>query len=65
MQALERKMEPLPAFPGKLGCYEYEYIRHDTASLITGFEIAADHVVAQVGSTRKADDLLEFMGKLA
>ncbi|QKY71296.1 IS630 family transposase [Lentibacillus sp. CBA3610] len=65
MQALERKMEPQPALPGKSGRYEHEYIRHGTESLIAGFEINTGKVVAQVRPTRKADDLLAFMEKLA
>ncbi len=65
MQALEHKMDPQPVLPGKPGRYEHEYIRHGTTSLIAGYEITSGHVVAQVNSTRKAEDLLAFMDKLA
>ncbi|MDY0404704.1 IS630 family transposase [Virgibacillus sp. 179-BFC.A HS] len=65
MQALERKVDPQPALPGRRGRFEHEYIRHGTQSLIAGFEITTGDVVAQVRSTRKADDLLAFMEKLA
>lgn len=65
MQALERKFEPEPSSPGKPGRYEHEYIRHGTTSLIAGFEITTGDVVAQCRPTRKADDLLAFMEKLA
>lgn len=65
MQALERKMEPQSALPGRPGRYEHEYTRHGTESLIAGFEISTGNVVAQVRPTRKAVDLLDFMEKLA
>jgi transposase len=65
MQALERKQEPHPAMPGKPGRYEHEYIRHGTQSLIAGFEITTGDVIAQVGATRTADDILAFMEKVA
>lgn len=58
---LEHKMDSLPALSRKLRHYGHEDIRHGTASLIAGFEIIIGHVVARVGSTRKANDLLEFM----
>ncbi|QQK76251.1 IS630 family transposase [Salicibibacter cibarius] len=65
MQALERKFEPKSALPGQPGRYEHEYIRHGTMSLIAGFEITTGDVVAQCRPTRKADDLMAFMEKLA
>ncbi|MCC7444705.1 MAG: IS630 family transposase [Saprospiraceae bacterium] len=65
MQATERKYETKMATPGKAGKYEYEYIRHGTQSLIAGFNIATGRVTAECLPTRKAEDLIEFMEKLA
>ena len=65
MQATERKNETKMPVPGGAGKYEYEYIRHGTQSLIAGFNIANGKVVAECKETRKAEDLIKFMEKLA
>ena len=65
MQATERKYDIKMPIPGKAGKYEYEYIRHGTQSLISGFNIANGKVIAECSQTRKSEDLMEFMEKLA
>jgi transposase len=65
MQAIERKYETKMPTPGKAGKYEYEYIRHGTQSLLAGFNIIDGRVTAECLPTRKAEDLIEFMEKLA
>jgi transposase len=65
MQALERKYETCLPGPGKPGRYEYEYIRHGTQALITGFNIRTGQVTATCGPTRTADDLISYMETLA
>jgi len=65
MQANERKHETCRAIPGRPGRYEHEYIRHGTQALTAAFNIHTGRVLAQCGPTRKADDLLGFMEKVA
>jgi transposase len=65
MQAIERKYETKMPSPGNVGKYEYEYIRHGTQSLIAGFDIVTGKVTAECLPTRKAEDLIAFMEKLA
>jgi transposase len=65
IQAIERKYKTKMPLPGVAGKYEYEYIRHGTQSLIAGFNISDGRVVAECLPTRKAEDLIVFMEKLA
>jgi transposase len=65
MQALERAHPDRPARPGRRARREYEYIRHGTSTLIAAFEVKTGKVLGVCGETRGADDLLEFMEKLA
>ena len=54
-----------PGTPGKPGKREYEYIRHGTLSLLAAFIVHTGEVLAQMGPTRKAEDLVAFMEYLA
>lgn len=65
MQALERKAETRPPSPGRHGRFEQEYKRHGTESLIAGFNIRTGKVIYQIRETRKAEDILAFMEKVA
>lgn len=65
MQAIERKYQTKMPIPKESGKYEYEYIRHGTQSLIAGFDVKTGKVVAECSKTRKAEDLIKFMEKLA
>lgn len=65
VQATERKCPTRPARPGQSARVEYEYIRHGTQALIAGFNIFTGKVTASCGKTRKADDLMAFMERLA
>jgi len=65
IQALERRFPGRPAAPGRLGREEFEYRRHGTTTLIGAFDVRTGRVFAECGPTRKADDLLGFMDRLA
>ena len=65
MQAKERKNETIMPKCGEAGKYEHEYIRHGTQSLIASFDIKTGKVVAECGDSRKAEDLIAFMEKVA
>lgn len=65
MQATERIAETVLPKPGIAGKYECEYIRHDTQSLIAGFDIKTGNVIAQCGDRRTAEDLLTLMEQVA
>lgn len=65
MQANERKYATQLPIPGRTGRYEHEYIRHGTQSLIAGFNTQTGKVTASCGATRTADDLMQFMEKVA
>jgi transposase len=61
IQATERKYETVRPWPGRLGRYEHEYIRHGTQSLTAAFDIRTGDVTASCTQHRKAEDLLAFM----
>lgn len=53
MQALEHKCETRPSILGKPAPQEYEYIRHGTLTIITGFEVAEGKILpSRIGKTR-------------
>jgi transposase len=65
MQALERRFPDRPPAPGRLARREFEYTRHGTQSLLCAFEVHSGEVTATCGERRKAEDLLDFMEKVA
>ncbi len=65
MQALERRFPDRPAAPGRQRRREFEYRRHGTQSLLCAFEVHRDRVVGACGATRTADDLVQFMERIA
>lgn len=65
MQATERKHGTQRPLPGRPGRYECEYIRHGTQSLLASFDINSGKVVAQCGSSRTAEDLVNFLEQVA
>lgn len=65
MQAIERKYPAKPPAPGRKRRREFEYTRHGTQTLISSFEVHTGKVLAHCGDTRKAEDLVAFMEKVA
>lgn len=65
IQAVERKHPTRLPIPGRLGRYEYEYIRHGTQTLLSAFDVRTGEVTAACGESRKAEDVEAFMERLA
>jgi len=65
MQATERLYPDTPPAPGRRRRREYEYKRHGTQTLISSFEVHTGKVIAHCGDTRKGEDLVGFMEKVA
>ena len=65
IQALERKHSGRPAAPGRMGRFEFEYIRHGTRALIAGFDVRTGKVFGRLRRRRRAVDLAAFMEQLA
>jgi len=67
VQALQRRF-PDHWGPGRpRGCprREWEYKRHGTQTVIAAFDVRTGRVVATCGKTRKGEDLVRFMRKVA
>ncbi len=65
IQATERRHPFTPARPGCCGRFEFEYVRHGTASLLAAFNIRSGQVTSALGPTRKGVDLTAFMAQVA
>lgn len=65
MQALGRPFPVKMPAPHQAGRKDYDYIRHGTRTLIAAFNPHTGEVFGQVGATRTALDLLNFMEALA
>jgi hypothetical protein len=62
VQALERQHPGLPLAPGKVECWEFEYTRHDTQSLIINLDVATGRVDQPAcGPTRTEADFAEHI----
>jgi transposase len=65
IQALERNHPTKPTRPGQLERVEFEYKRHGTQTLITGFEVATGKVVCpRIGPTRTEQDFADHIRDL-
>lgn len=64
MQALERKRSVSPR-QGSTVRLDSEYKRHGTQTLIASFEVKTGKVFGVCGKTRKKEDLIDFMEKIA
>ena len=65
IQALSRKHPTKPPLPGRAGRREFEYVRHNTRSLIAAFDVATGKVFGRCRARRRAADLDCFMEALA
>jgi hypothetical protein len=65
MQANEKLYETQLPESRKRGRVEFEYIRHCMQTLISAFNVKTGAITALCGDSRKADDLVQFMGILA
>ena len=65
IQALGRKYPTKLPEIGKLGRFEFEYVRHGTTSLMGLFEVKTGKVFGRCNPTRTTDDTLEFMEMMA
>ena len=65
MQALGRKHPNRAPAPGRTERMDYEYVRNGTRSLIASFEVHTGQVYGEVRSSRKGDDLVDFMEGVA
>lgn len=62
MQAISRRFPDRPAAPGRLPRREFEYKRNGTQTLLACFDVHTGRVLPSCGDTRKAVDLVRFMG---
>ena len=65
IQALERKRGLVPAARRRDGRLEFEYRRRGTTTLLAALDPQTGQVFGQCSSTRTAEDLLAFLGRLA
>ncbi|MBC7661557.1 MAG: IS630 family transposase [Chitinophagaceae bacterium] len=65
MQALQQCFPLRLARKGRMGCREFEYVRHGTQTLIAALEPASGKVFGQSLASRKEKDLIRFMNALA
>jgi len=65
MQATERTHPSRAAAAGRSARYEFEYKRHGTQTLISGFVVHTGEVLAACGATRTGEDLVTFMDGVA
>ncbi len=65
IQAIERKHPDRPARLGRLARQEFEYIRRGTQSLLATMNVHTGEVLADVGPTRKGDDMERHMERVA
>jgi transposase len=65
MQALEHKHPFKQAVRGRSGRREFEYIRHGTRTLFAAFNPHTGAVIGECSRSRKADDLMRFMERVA
>jgi transposase-like protein len=65
MQALERRFPDRSPAPGRPRRREFEYKRHGTQSLLCSLEVHTGRVIADCGATRTAQDLVNFMERIA
>lgn len=67
VQALEHRFPDHwgPGTPRGCPRREWEYKRHGTQTVIAAFDVRTGRVVATCGQTRKGEDLVRFMGKVA
>ena len=63
-QLLEDIREPLPARPGKLEKYDYEYKRKGTCNIFVAVEPKGGRRVVKVTDTRTKKDFAEFVEEL-
>lgn len=56
---------PLPMQPGRPRCYDYEYQRQGTCSLLVAFEPLTGHRIVEVSKQRTASDYTRFMQHVA
>ena len=64
IQALERIAPGLPMKPGKVERREFEYRRHGTQTLISGFDVTIGKVAGVIGDTRTEQDFARFLDTL-
>ena len=64
IQALERIAPDLPMQPGKPQAREFEYRRHGTQTLISGFNVTTGETIGHCGETRTEHDFVHFIGDL-
>ena len=62
--ALERTAPDLPMRRGNVVRREFEYVRHDTQTLIAAFNVATGRVIGVVGDTRTEQDYASFLERL-
>ena len=62
--ALERTAPDLPMRRGNVVRREFEYVRHDTQTLIAAFNVATGRVIGVVGDTRTEQDYASFLQSL-
>jgi transposase len=65
IQALGRKHPLQHASPGRAGRLDCEYVRHGTRTLFTALNPHTGKAYAEVRTSRKADDILDFMEAVA
>ncbi len=65
VQAIERKHPDRPTRLGRLARQEFEYIRHGTQSLLATLNVHTGEVLADMGPTRKGDDMERHMDRVA
>ena len=65
MRALGRKHPNRGPAPGRSERMDYEYVRNGTRTLIASFNVHSGWSYGEVGETRKADDLVDFMESVA
>ena len=65
IQALSRRRSLVPAGPGRLGRFEFEYKRHGTSCLFACFNVGTGRVLGRCTRQRKRSDFLAFMDRVA
>jgi len=64
VQALERAAPCQPMKAGQPEHQEFEYIRHDTQTLIAGLNVATGQIFGEIGDTRTENDFTSFISHL-
>ena len=65
MQALERKRSVSPKSKMSMVRIDSEYKRNGTQSLIASFEVKTGKIYGECGKTRKKEDIISFMERIA